>query len=145
MVLQKLALNQPEFRPWHAKEKTYLVKYSLFRPYLLKSFSGRYCFCSILCQLNSKSLWSLSVYWQFYRIFGYLIRIIWEMTDKNHVFGLNEQEITLKRTNQPEKKTLSPSESSRCLDTRLGGLQQTRLDLIHTKKLNEFSREKWLF
>ena len=64
------------------------------------------------------------------------------MTDKNHVFGLNEQEITLKRTNQPEKGTLSPSESSRCLGTRLGGLKQTRLDLIHTKKLNELSREK---
>ena len=71
------------------------------------------------------------------------------MTDKNHVFGLNEQEITLKRTNQPEKGTLSPSESSRCLGTRLGGLKQTRLDLgqtrshlIHTKKLNKLSREK---
>ena len=49
--LTKLALNQPEFRPEHAREKTYLVKYSLFQPY-----STQMIFRTVLFLFNSLSV-----------------------------------------------------------------------------------------
>ena len=43
--LTKPALNKPEFGPWYAIEKTYLVKYSLFQPYstqtIFRAFGSR--------------------------------------------------------------------------------------------------------
>ena len=56
-----------------------------FNLILVEWFVRRYCSRSIFCQLNSKSLWSLQMYWRFYRIFIILIHntgFILKMTDK---------------------------------------------------------------
>ena len=52
----KLAINQSEFRPGHARERTYPVKYSLLQPY------------------STQILWFLKLHiflWTIYLIFWY--------------------------------------------------------------------------